>query len=278
MMNLKTEEVQTLVAQALEEDIGSGDLTAQLIAPEQFGRAQVLTREFMVIAGKAFVNEVFSQVDEELELNWHVEDGATVNPNTVLFTVAGRARSLLSAERTALNFLQFLSGTATTTWHWVKRLKGTNTLLLDTRKTIPLFRRAQKYAVLCGGGHNHRLGLYDAFLIKENHIMAAGSISNAIQAAKQLAPQAPVEIEIERLSQLEEAITAGADIVMLDNFNLDAMQEAVHLNQQRVKLEVSGGVNLDNIAIIAATGVDFISVGSLTKHVQAIDLSMRFVA
>lgn len=275
-LELTKEYIQALVQQALIEDIGSGDLTAQLIPLDKLGQARVFTREFMVVAGQAFVDEVFRQLDPEVKLLWHVKDKDHVVKNTTLFEVKGRARSLLTAERSALNFLQMLSGTATSTYHWLQQLKGTNAQLLDTRKTIPLFRLAQKYAVACGGGRNHRLGLYDAFLIKENHIVACGSITEAIKMAKNIAKAQVIEVEVECLEQLQEAISAGADRVMLDNFCLEEIYAAVKLNQARVKLEVSGGIDLEKIKVIAASGVDFISVGSLTKNLQAIDLSMRF--
>lgn len=274
---LTQEYIESLVNQALLEDIGTGDLTAELIPSDKSAHAQVITREPMVLCGQAFVNEVFRQVNPHIQVTWHVKDSEHVTANTLLFEARGRARSLLTAERTALNFLQMLSGTATTTWEWVQKLSGSTTKLLDTRKTIPLFRQAQKYAVRCGGGHNHRLGLYDAFLIKENHIIAAGGVKAAINAAKNIAPEKPIEIEVENLTQLEDAITAGATTVMLDNFDLKGIKAAVKQNAGRVKLEVSGNVSLDNIAKIAKTNVDFISVGSLTKHIHAVDLSMRFV-
>lgn len=273
---LDHEYVASLVNQALLEDVGAGDLTAQLIPKEVSAHASVITREPMVVCGQAFVDEVFHQINPRVKIIWYVKDAEHVAANAVLFEVTGNARSLLTAERTALNFLQLLSGTATTTWNWVQKLTGSTTKLLDTRKTLPLYRQAQKYAVRCGGGQNHRMGLFDAFLIKENHIMAAGSISQAISMAKQIAPGKPVEIEVENLTQLEEAILAGSDIVMLDNFTLEMIQAAVKQNQHRVQLEVSGNVSLESLASIAATQVDYVSVGSLTKHIRAIDLSMRF--
>jgi nicotinate-nucleotide pyrophosphorylase (carboxylating) len=274
---LHTKLIKTLVRQALEEDIGSGDITAQLIPAGKMSRARVITREDMVVCGRVFVDEVFNQVDENIAIQWDAEEAQFVQAGHVLFWVEGDAQSLLTAERTALNFLQMLSGTATTTRQYMQQLKGTHTRLLDTRKTIPLFRLAQKYAVTCGGGTNHRKGLYDAFLIKENHIMACGSIQAAIQQAHQLSPGKTVEIEVESLAQLEEAILARAEIIMLDNFTLEMMRQAVQLTQGRAKLEVSGNVSLKNIRSIAETGVDFISVGSLTKNIHAIDLSMRIM-
>lgn len=274
---LNTDYIETLVNQALLEDVGTGDITAQLIPKDKNAHARVITREPMVVCGQALVTEVFRQIDPNIAVSWQVKDSEHVNKEAVLFEVKGPARALLTGERSALNFLQMLSGTATTTWEWVQKLIGTKTKLLDTRKTIPLFRQAQKYAVRCGGGQNHRMGLFDAFLIKENHIMAAGSITDAISAAKIIAPGKPIEVEVETLIQLEEAINAGSNIIMLDNFDLEGITAAVKLNQGRSQLEVSGNVSLNNIAQIAATGVDFISVGALTKHVRAVDLSMRFV-
>ncbi len=274
---LHTKLIKTLVSEALREDIGSGDITAQLIPIEKIAQARVITREDMVVCGRVFVDEVFNQIDENIVLKWDVAEGQAVKAGQILFWVTGKAQSLLTAERTALNFLQTLSGTATVTHQYVEQLKGTQTQLLDTRKTIPLFRLAQKYAVTCGGGVNHRKGLYDAFLIKENHIMACGSIEAAISQAHQLAPGKTVEVEVETLQQLEAALKAGAEIIMLDNFTLECMRQAVTLTQGRAKLEVSGNVSLKTIRSIAETGVDFISVGALTKHVSAIDLSMRFV-
>ncbi len=275
---LSPETISLLIKAALEEDVGPGDLTAQLIPQDKRAKARIITREPMILCGQDFVTEVFHQIDPTVRLQWEVAEGAKAEANQVLFWAEGPARSLLTAERSALNFLQMLSGTATTVHRYVEQLKGTKTQLLDTRKTIPLFRLAQKYAVRCGGGTNHRMGLYDAFLIKENHILAAGSITAAINAARLIAPTKPVEVEVETLSQLTEAIHAHADIVMLDNFDLARMKEAVVLNGGRVKLEVSGNVTLDTLRAIAETGIDYISVGSLTKHLRAIDLSMRLVA
>ena len=265
------------VKQALYEDLqGEKDLTAQLIPVTRTAAARVVTRENMVLCGSAWVKEVFRQIDPDTTVTWNYQDGDRVEADCILYTLEGRARSLLTGERTALNFLQTLSGVATITAAYASKLLGTSTRLLDTRKTIPGLRLAEKYAVRCGGGVNHRMGLYDAFLIKENHIAACGSISEAIHAARAIAPGKSIEIEVENLDGLQEAISASADIVMLDNFSLAAISEAVALNAGRVKLEVSGDVNLDNIAQIGATGVDFVSVGSLTKHIRAINLSMRF--
>jgi len=269
--------IQEMVKTALEEDIGTGDITARLISENTMAKAKVMTREPMVLCGSAWVKEVFRQIDPEVEMIWHSEEGQLIQADETLFELKGKARSLLSGERSALNFLQMLSGTATTVHRYAEKIKHSRCKLLDTRKTIPGFRLAQKYAVTCGGGHNHRIGLYDAFLIKENHIMACGSISEAVKKAREIGKSKPVEVEVENLKQLEEAIACQADIVMLDNFNLPRMREAVKLSKGRVKLEVSGNVNLHNIADIAETGVDFISVGALTKNIQAVDLSMRFI-
>lgn len=264
---------------ALSEDLGGNidlqlDITASLIPENQTITATILTREDCVLCGQPWVNAVFQTLGDA-QIDWQFQDGDKVKANTVLCQLSGNARQLLTGERTALNLLQTLSGTATLTQHYVQQLTNTNTRLLDTRKTLPGLRLAQKYAVRCGGGHNHRIGLYDAFLIKENHIAACGGIQAAIAQAKHNFAEKPVEIEVETLAQLEQAIQANADIVMLDNFTLDAMRQAVQLTQGRCKLEASGNVSLDTLATIAQTGVDYISVGALTKHVQAIDLSFR---
>jgi nicotinate-nucleotide pyrophosphorylase (carboxylating) len=267
------------VGRALAEDIGAGDLTAGLIAAERVGRAAIITREAAIICGIPYANASFEQVDARIRLEWRVAEGDAAAAGQLLLTLEGPARALLTAERTALNFLQLLSGTATAAHSYAALLEGTNCRLLDTRKTIPGLRSAQKYAVRVGGGHNHRIGLFDGILIKENHIMAAGSITLAVAAAKRSAAQVPVEVEVESLSELREAIAAGADIAMLDEFSLPAMRDAVALNaaaSKPLKLEASGGITADTIREVAATGVDFISVGSITKHVRAVDLSMRF--
>ena len=267
------------VTDALAEDIGSGDLTAALIPVERLGHATVITREAAVICGIPYVEASFHQVDARVRLEWQVEEGDSVGANQRLFTVAGPARALLTAERTALNFLQLLSGTATATHSYAALLEGTNCRLLDTRKTIPGLRHAQKYAVRVGSGHNYRMGLFDGILIKENHIMAAGSIAMAVARARLSGAAVPVEVEVENLSELREAIAAGADIAMLDEFALPTMREAVSVNAKAtrpLKLEASGGITTATIREIAETGVDFISVGSITKHLRAIDLSMRF--
>jgi nicotinate-nucleotide pyrophosphorylase (carboxylating) len=270
-----------MVKFALAEDIGTGDITAQLIPLEKPGRARVITREQAVICGTDWVNEVFSQIDRHIQVIWKVQDGDVTTPNQTLFEVHGSLRHLLTAERTALNFLQILSGTATVCRSYAERVKHTSVKLLDTRKTIPGLRTAQKYAVTVGGCFNHRIGLYDAFLIKENHIAACGSIQSAIRQARSQVPGRPVEAEVENLAELQEALGAKADIIMLDNFTLDTMKEAVALARRLApdcKLEASGGITANNIAIIAKTGVDYISIGSLTKHLHAIDLSMRVIS
>lgn len=261
---------------ALEEDIGAGDITARLIPKNQSGHARVISREPMIIAGKPWVNALFQALDPAVQLEWHADEGDQVEPDSPFLHLQGPARSLLSGERPALNFLQTLSGTATKVRDLVGLLDGTHCQLLDTRKTIPGLRIAQKYAVSIGGGRNHRLGLFDAFLIKENHIMAAGGITAAILAARCIAPEAPVEVEVENLRELEDAVISGADIIMLDNFSVDDMRTAVSLNAGRARLEASGNIGRHNMRAIAETGVDYISMGSLTKDVKAIDLSMRF--
>ncbi|MDU9397324.1 carboxylating nicotinate-nucleotide diphosphorylase [Pseudomonas sp. zfem003] len=268
-------EIEANVRRALTEDIGSGDITAQLIPEERLAHATVITRETAVIAGTAWVDAVFRQLDPRVAVHWQVADGDRVQPNQPLFHLEGPARALLSGERSALNFLQCLSGVATRVAHYVDLVKGTSVKLLDTRKTLPGLRLAQKYAVTCGGGHNHRIGLYDAFLIKENHIAACGGITQAINAAHRIAPGKPVEVEVENLDELQQALDAGADIIMLDELSLDDMRTAVPLTAGRAKLEASGGINDTTLRTIAETGVDYISIGTLTKDVRAVDLSMR---
>lgn len=262
---------------ALDQPDASADITAQLIPADRISTARVITREAGVFCGQPWVDEVFAQLGGEVKVEWKVQDGEHLLPNQELFRLHGPARVLLTGERNALNFVQTLSGVATLTARYVAELEGTDCRLLDTRKTLPGLRTAQKYAVTCGGGKNHRIGLYDAYLIKENHILACGGIAPAIAQARHLNPGKPVEVEVESLAELEQALAARADIVMLDNFDIPMMKEAVHLNQGRAKLEVSGNVTLDTLASYAATGVDFISVGALTKHVRALDLSMRFM-
>ncbi len=274
-------EITRTVADTLREDLGGEidpnlDITAGLIPADSQGVATIITREHGVFCGKMWADEVFKQLGGEVTIKWHVEDGDVVEPNQTLCTLSGPSRILLTGERNAMNFIQTLSGCATLTAQYVKQLEGTNTRLLDTRKTIPGLRSALKYAVTCGGGFNHRIGVFDAYLIKENHIIACGGIKQAITTAKQLNPNKPVEVETESLDELKQAIEAGADIVMLDNFNLEMMREAVAFNAGRVALENSGDITLSNIRECAETGVDYISVGALTKHVKAMDLSMRF--
>lgn len=268
-------EIEANVRRSLAEDIGSGDITAQLIPDERLANASVITREAAVICGTAWVDEVFRQLDPRVAVLWNVTDGQKVEANQVLFRLQGPARALLSGERSALNLLQTLSGVATVAQQYADKVKGTCVKLLDTRKTLPGLRLAQKYAVTCGGCHNHRIGLFDAFLIKENHIAACGGIAQAIQAAHQIAPGKPVEVEVESLQELQQALDAGADIIMLDELSMDDMREAVRINAGRAKLEASGGIDEQTLVGIAHTGVDYISIGSLTKHVRAIDLSMR---
>ncbi len=264
---------------ALAEDVGSGDITAHLIPTSALAEAPVISREPAVVCGSTWFNEVYRQLDPKVHVIWHCADGERVVPEQVLCVAQGPARSLLTGERCALNFLQTLSGTATLTRSYVDALAGTSTKLLDTRKTIPGLRAAQKYAVRCGGGHNHRMGLYDAVLIKENHIAAAGSISKAVTAIRRLMGTGfKIEIEVENLHQLKDAIYAGVDTVLLDNMNTQMIAEAVSVAAGRVPLEASGGITLENIRDYANTGVDFISIGALTKHVRAVDLSMRFTA
>lgn len=269
--------IRTNVAAALAEDVGSGDVTAELIPPDQWAKARIITREAMILAGTPWANAVFSLTDSRIQPSWEIQDGQQAEANTTLLTLEGPARALLTAERAALNFLQTLSGTATTVGQLVELLAGTNSRLLDTRKTLPGLRIAQKYAVEIGGGKNHRLGLFDAFLIKENHIMAAGSISAAVSEARRLSPGKPVEVEVETMQELEEALSAAADIIMLDEFSMSDMQQAVVITAGRAKLEASGGIHAGNLRSIALTGVDYISMGALTKDVKAIDLSMRFI-
>ncbi len=276
-------DIERAVRDALEEDLGGvvdahADITAQLIPADQPGVACVITREAGVFCGRAWVDEVFRQLGGEVSIEWHVDDGSVLQPNQPLFHLRGPAHLLLTGERTALNFVQSLSGVASLTARYVAELAGTQCRLLDTRKTVPGLRTALKYAVTCGGGTNHRMGLFDAYLIKENHIMACGSIAAAIARARELNPGRRVEVEVENLDELREALAAGSDIIMLDNFEPPMMVEAVAINAGRAKLEVSGNVTLATLRRFAQTGVDFISVGALTKHVHALDLSMRFVA
>jgi nicotinate-nucleotide pyrophosphorylase (carboxylating) len=268
-----------MVTRALEEDLnglsGDLDITAQLIPAEQQSYGRIITREDAVICGVDWVNEVFKQLGSDVTLQWHVADGDQVAADSLLCELRGPARAMLTGERTALNFLQTLSGVATTTARYVAALAGSNTKLLDTRKTIPGLRTALKYAVVCGGGSNHRVGLYDAYLIKENHIMACGSIAAAVSAARTLHADKPVEVEVENLNEYQEALAAGADIIMLDNFSYEDIHSAVKLRSKNVRLEVSGNVTFEHLEKLVTTGIDYISSGALTKHVNAVDLSLR---
>jgi len=275
------QDIPEAVSRALQEDLGGEidadrDITALLLPAEKQAVAQVITREPGVFCGKRWVEEVFIQLGNKVTINWQVEDGQALVADQPLFELTGPARLLLTAERTALNFVQTLSGVATEVSRYVALLQGSETQLLDTRKTLPGLRTALKYAVLCGGGNNHRLGLSDAFLIKENHIIASGSVRNAVEKALWLSPDVPVEVEVESIAELQDAIDAGADIIMLDNFSLEMMHAAVVLTNKRALLEVSGNVTETTLPHIAQTGVDYVSVGALTKHVHALDLSMRF--
>jgi len=277
MPALTDNDIQDNVRAALAEDVGGGDITAALIPAAAVATARVITREDGVLCGRAWVDAVFAAVDPGLQPEWSSTDGELITAGSTLFTVRGPARALLTAERSALNFLQLLSGTATRCHHYATLVSGTGVRLLDTRKTIPGLRKAQKYAVRCGGCHNHRIGLYDAFLIKENHINACGGIAAAVREAHQVAPGKPVEVEVETMSELEQAIGAGADRVMLDNFTLQAMRDAVALVAKRLELEASGNITETTLRSVAETGVDFISIGALTKDTRALDLSMRLL-
>ena len=281
MENRLQQDIARIVSDALKEDLGgkldaSLDITAQLIPAEQKSVATVITREDCVFCGTECVNEVFRQLGGNVEITWHAKEGDRVAPNGKLFTVSGPSREILTAERTCLNFVQTLSGVATEVSKYAAKLEGSQCRLLDTRKTIPGLRNLLKYAVTVGGGHNHRIGLFDAYLIKENHIMACGGIENAVAEARRLNPGKKVEVEVENLEELKTAMNVGADIVMLDNFELPMMYEAAKINAGKLKLEISGNVNLDTIRTYVDTGVDFISVGAITKNVRAVDLSMRF--
>ena len=275
---LLEQSIQMNIQQALQEDIGEGDITALLTPEDEQATATIITREDMILAGQPWVNALIQAYDPSVQITWLKNDGELVKANEAIYKLAGSARSLLTVERPALNFVQTLSAVATKTAEYIKYLEGTSTKLLDTRKTLPGLRIAQKYAVAVGGGQNHRLGLFDAFLIKENHIMAAGSIAQAVAKAHQIAPGKPVEVEVETWDELEQAIEAKADIVMLDNFSQQQMIDAVKHVAGRCKLEASGNITLENLSEVAQTGVDYISMGVLTKDVKAIDLSMRFNA
>ncbi|WP_108445103.1 carboxylating nicotinate-nucleotide diphosphorylase [Halomonas denitrificans] len=271
------EEIRDSAARLLAEDVGPGDITAQLIPEKQTARARVITREATILCGVAWVDELFRRLDPRVSLHWQAADGDRLAAGQAFLELEGPARSLLTGERAALNLLQTLSATATRTRHYVDLLEGTGVRLLDTRKTLPGLRLAQKYAVTCGGGHNHRIGLYDAFLIKENHIAACGGIEAAVKEARDIARDLPVEVEVETFEELDLALAAGADVIMLDNFSLDDMREAVARTAGRATLEASGNVDETTLRAIAETGVDCISSGALTKDLKAIDLSMRFI-
>jgi len=270
-------DIQTSVRWALEEDIRSGDITADLIPADKQSEASVITREDAIICGTEWVNEVFKQVDNKVTIHWHISDGEHVKANQLLCSIKGSSRSILTGERCALNFLQTLSGTATISREYADLVKHTQVKLLDTRKTLPGLRTAQKYAVQCGGCHNHRIGLYDAYLIKENHIQACGSITAAVRTAKELHPGKPVEVEVENFEELQEAIEVGCDTVMLDNFSTEQTRQAVLMAKDKLKLEASGGIDKQSLVDKAETGVDFISIGALTKSCRALDLSLRLI-
>ncbi len=274
--SLLEQSIQINIQQALQEDIGTGDITALLTPEDEQATATIISREDMILAGQPWVNSLIQTYDPKIEVIWLKNDGERVQANEAFLKLAGSARSLLTVERPVLNFIQTLSAVATKVADYVQRLNGLNTKLLDTRKTLPGLRIAQKYAVAVGGGQNHRLGLFDAFLIKENHIIAAGGIAQAIAKAHDIAPGKPVEVEVETWDELNQALNAGADIVMLDNFSTQQMQDAVQHVAGRCKLEASGNIALENLREVASTGVDYISMGALTKDIKAVDLSMRF--
>jgi len=276
-VTIPQQHIQQQVQLALAEDIGSGDVTAKLIPVDQQVTAQLISREQAILCGTQWVDEVFRQLNGAITIDWNADDGDQINADQMICKLQGLARPILSGERAALNFLQSLSGTATAANEYVESIKGTNCRILDTRKTIPNLRLAQKYAVSCGGAMNHRIGLYDAILIKENHITAAGSITNAVNQAKTLSPDLLLEVEVETLEQLQEAINAGAQRVLLDNMDNNTLKQAATITHGRLELEASGGITLKNVREIADTGVDFISIGSITKHLRAIDLSMIFI-
>lgn len=277
LTNLQAD-ISQRVALALAEDIGDGDITAQLIAERSQAEATIISRESAVLCGQPWVEEVFRQLDPRIIVKWLVSEGDDIAPDQVLCRLSGNARALLTGERTAINFLQTLSGTATSARHYAAKVAGTDIRILDTRKTIPGLRLAQKYAVTVGGCHNHRIGLYDAFLIKENHIAACGGIAAAIDRAREIAPDKPVEVEVETLAEYHQALTGGADLIMLDNFGLDDIHTAISLKTDTVKLEISGNLDDANITDVAIPGIDYLSSGSLTKHCRAIDFSMRLQA
>ena len=270
--------IKTNVASALAEDIGSGDITASLISGEKDGKAQIITREDGILCGTAWADETFHSLSPEIEIKWHFSDGSIINSNAIVAEIRGPIYAILSAERTALNFLQILSGTASTSKQYAEKVKNTNVKLLDTRKTLPGLRMAQKYAVKCGGCENHRMGLFDAFLIKENHIAACGDIKSAVISAKKISDSIPVEVEVENLEQLMEALETKCERIMLDNFQLSTIREAVELAKEyKTELEVSGNISINNLEEVANTGVDYISIGALTKNCIALDLSLILV-
>uniref|UniRef100_A0A450U0L1 Probable nicotinate-nucleotide pyrophosphorylase [carboxylating] n=1 Tax=Candidatus Kentrum sp. FW TaxID=2126338 RepID=A0A450U0L1_9GAMM len=271
-----TDDITEVVRRALVEDIGSGDITSALLPADSSADATLISRENAVLCGGPWFDEVFRQLDDRIKTSWEVTDGADIIPNQVICRITGPAPAMLTGERTALNFLQSLSGTATLARTYAKEVRGTKTRVLDTRKTIPGLRMAQKYAVRCGGCHNHRLGLYDGILIKENHILAAGSLPMAMRLAREKNPGIPVEVEVESLEECRDALANGADIILLDNFDVKEIEEAVRINAGQAKLEISGGVELQALRRLAETGVDYISIGALTKHARAVDLSLRF--
>jgi len=269
--------IHSQVKLALQEDIGQQDLTAELIPIDAVATATIITREDSTLCGQEWVEQVFKQLDPSITIEWSFSDGDAIRANDTLCTLYGSARTLLTGERTAMNFLQTLSATATLAKHYVEQVSGIDVHILDTRKTVPGLRLAQKYAVRCGGAYNHRVGLYDGILIKENHINAAGSISAAVNQAQSLHPTVDIEVEVENFAELEQALQANADIILLDNFDIPALKKAVDLNQGQAKLEASGGITIEGLRAIAETGIDRISIGALTKDIRAIDLSMRFI-
>lgn len=276
-MQLPSSYIKQQVALALTEDIGNGDVTAQLIPAHKLANARIICREPAILCGTEWVSEVFYQLDSTIQIDWNCQDGDIIQSKQELCRLHGSARHLLSGERTALNFLQTLSATATQAHEYVVAVEGTNCRILDTRKTIPGLRLAQKYAVRCGGAYNHRAGLYDMVLIKENHISAAGSIQAAVATAQRLSPDVPIEVEVENLQELQQALDAKVDRILLDNMDIPTLEQAVQMTNKRIPLEASGGVTQKTARDIAQTGVDYISIGSITKHIRAIDLSMRFI-
>lgn len=275
--SIPTQSIIEQVKLALHEDIGQQDLTADLIPIDAIANATLISRESAILCGTQWLDEVFSQLDPSIKVNWLFSDGDRIDTDDVLCTLQGSARNLLTGERAAMNFIQTLSATATLARHYADQVSGIDVQILDTRKTIPGLRLAQKYAVTCGGCFNHRVGLYDGILIKENHINAAGSIANAVEQARQLHPTITIEVEVETFDELQQALDAKTDIILLDNFDIPALTKAVTINQGQAKLEASGGISIDKLRAIAQTGVDRISIGALTKDIQAIDLSMRFI-